>query len=155
MMQSFARDIKVLRGHSTTALCAADFAIVASGTATLEAGFIGTPMVVVYKAHPVTAWIVKRLIQIPYIALVNIVAGQQLVPELLQHQAQPQRIAAFVLESLKNPDVAQRIRTQLRTVRCILGTGGGTQRAAACVRQCIDQLALSPSSALPSPGSGS
>jgi lipid-A-disaccharide synthase len=155
VVQSFALDIKVLQGHSITALCAADFAIVASGTATLEAGFIGTPMVVVYKAHPVTAWFAKRLIQIPYIGLVNIVAGRQIVPELLQHQAQPQNIAAFALESLENPEVAQLIRTNLRTVRCVLGTGGSTQRAAACVRQYIYQKTPSPSSAPLSPETGS
>jgi lipid-A-disaccharide synthase len=139
MTRSVPLVVKTLRGQSTTALCAADFAIVASGTATLEAACIGTPMVVVYKAHPLTAWCARRLIRIPFIALVNIVAGRQVVPELLQQQAQPQRIAAYALQSLENSDVAQRIRADLRAVRHRLGTGGSTQRVAACVAEFIDQ----------------
>jgi lipid-A-disaccharide synthase len=139
MTRSVPLNVKTLQGQSTTALCAADFAIVASGTATLEAGFIGTPMVVVYKAHPLTAWVAKRLIRIPSIGLVNIVAGRQVVPELLQHEAQPHNIAACALQSLQNRGVAQRIRADLRVVRHRLGAGGSTQRAAACVTRFIDQ----------------
>lgn len=139
MTRSVPLAVKTLQGQSTTALCAADFAIVASGTATLEAAFIGTPMVVVYKTHPLTAWFARRLIRIPCIGLVNIVAGRQVVPELLQHQAQPQRMAACALQSLENRDVEQRIRADLRAVRHRLGAGGSTRRAAACVARFIDQ----------------
>ncbi len=144
MVQSFALDITVLQGQSTTALRAADFAIVASGTATLEAGVIGTPMVVVYKAHPITAWLAKRLIRIPHIGLVNIVAGRQVVPELLQHQVQPQSIAACALQSLEHPETAQCIRSDLHQLRRALGTGDSARRAAAHVGQFIY-----PASALP------
>ena len=144
MVQSFALDITVLQGQSTTALRAADFAIVASGTATLEAGVIGTPMVVVYKAHPITAWLAKRLIRIPHIGLVNIVAGRQVVPELLQHQVQPQGIAACALQSLEHPEAAQCIRSDLHQLRHALGRGDSARRAAAHVGQFIY-----PASALP------
>ena len=139
MTRSIPLPVRTLHGQSTTALCAADFAIVASGTATLEAGLIGTPMVVVYKVHPLTAWFAKRLIRIPSIGLVNIVAGRQVVPELLQHEAQPHNMAAYALQSLENRDIAQRIRMELCTIRHRLGAGGSTQRAAACVSRFLKQ----------------
>ena len=67
--------------------------MVSSGTATLEAGVIGTPMVVVYKTHPLTAVLARRLLQVPWIGLVNIVAGKQLVPELWQEQVYSPRLS--------------------------------------------------------------
>jgi lipid-A-disaccharide synthase len=135
VVRRFPLEVTVVQGQSGMALRAASFAIVASGTATLEAGFIGTPMVVVYKVHPCTAWLAKRLIRIPYIGLVNIVAGRQIVPELVQHQVQPQVMAAYALQCLEHPEEAQRIREDLRTLRHILGASDSTHRAAACVNR--------------------
>ena len=122
--------VTVLQGHSTQALCAATFAMVGSGTATLEAGVIGTPMVVVYKVHPLTAVLARRLLRVPWIGLVNIVAGKQLVPELWQEQVQPQAIAAYALRCLEHPEEMQRIRHALGVVRSALGEGDGARRAA-------------------------
>jgi lipid-A-disaccharide synthase len=127
--------LTVISGQSHTALCAAHFALVASGTATLEAGLIGTPMVVVYKMHPITAWLARRVLCIPYIGLVNIVAGRPVVPELLQEALCPQTLAALALHCLEHPEVAQYVRQELAILRHTLGTGGGAQCAAACVGQ--------------------
>ncbi len=117
------------------ALRAAHFALVASGTATLEAGLIGTPMVVVYKMHPITAWLARRVLCIPYIGLVNIVAGRPVVPELLQEALCPQTLAALALHCLEQPEVARHVRQELAILRQTLGTGEGARRAAACVGQ--------------------
>jgi lipid-A-disaccharide synthase len=125
--------VTVIRGQSHTALRAADFALVASGTATLEAGLIGTPMVVVYRLHPATAWLARRVVRIPYIGLVNIVAGRPIVPELLQEALCPQTLAALALHCLEQPEVAQYIRSELATLRQALGLRDGVRRAAACV----------------------
>jgi hypothetical protein len=105
--------LTVISGQSHTALCAAHFALVASGTATLEAGLIGTPMVIVYKMHPITAWLARRVLCIPYIGLVNIVAGRPVVPELLQEALCPQTLAALALHCLEHPEVAQYVRQEL------------------------------------------
>lgn len=133
IVQRFPVEVTVIQGQSDQALRAATFALVASGTATLEAGFLGTPMVVIYKVHPLTAFLARRLMRVPWIGLVNIVAGRQLVPELVQRQVQPQTIAAYALRCLEHPEEAQRIRSALGTLQQVLGQGGSAQRAAASV----------------------
>ena len=135
MLRHTPLPVTVIAGQSHTALRAADMALVASGTATLEAGLIGTPMVVVYKLHPVTAWLARRVLRIPYIGLVNIVAGRPMVPELLQEALCPQTLAALALHCLEHPEVAQHIRSELATLRQALGMADGARRAAACVGQ--------------------
>ena len=135
MLRHHPLPVTVIAGQSHTALRAADVALVASGTATLEAGLIGTPMVVVYKMHPVTAWLARRVLRIPYIGLVNIVAGRPMVPELLQEALCPHTLAALALHCLEHPEVAQHIRSELAALRHALGMGDGARRAAACVGQ--------------------
>jgi lipid-A-disaccharide synthase len=127
--------LTVIPGQSHTALCAAHFALVASGTATLEAGLIGTPMVIVYKMHRITAWLARRVLCIPYIGLINIVAGRPVVPELLQEALCPQTLAALALHYLEHPEIAQYVRQELALLRQRLGTGEGVGRVAACVGQ--------------------
>lgn len=125
--------VTVVQGQSTIALRAAQVALVASGTATLEAGLIGTPMVVVYKVHAVTAWLARRLLRISSVGLVNIVAGQAIVPELLQQQVHPRTLAALALKYLEDDEETQRVKRELARLHEILGPGGGAQRAAAYV----------------------
>ncbi len=125
--------LTVLPGQSQLALRAAHFAFVASGTATLEAGLIGTPLVVVYQVHWLTAWLARRVLQIPWIGLVNIVAGEKLAPELLQHEVRPAAMAALALQCLENPQEEQRLRHSLCRLTTILGEAGGARRAAAAV----------------------
>lgn len=125
--------LRLLPGHSDQALRAATFAMVASGTATLEAGFIGTPMVVVYKVHPLTAWLARRLIRIPWIGLVNIVAGASLVPELLQQQVEAHALATHAMRFLEQPTEVQRCRRRLAVLRQVLGQGDSARRAAASI----------------------
>ena len=125
--------VTVVREQSLQALSAADFALVASGTATLEAGLVGTPMVVVYKVHPVTAFLARWLIRVPYIGLVNIVAQRQIIPELVQQQVQPRTLAAYALECLEQPREAQRISRELSCLRHLLGPGNSAHRVAISV----------------------
>jgi lipid-A-disaccharide synthase len=138
MAQRFPVRLRVLPGQSAQALRAAAFAMVASGTATLEAGFIGTPMVVVYRVHPCTAFLARRLIRLPYIGLVNIVAGRQLVPELYQRQVQPHALAAYALQYLQRPEEAQHLRTALATLHQVFGQGDSARRAAASISRVLD-----------------
>jgi lipid-A-disaccharide synthase len=105
--------------------------VAASGTVTLEAAILGTPLVVVYKVHPLTYWIGKRLVRVKHVALVNLVTSQTFVPELIQHDATPERISQEVMDILGDPKRQEWMRQCLRDVRQKLGRPGASARAAA------------------------
>jgi len=109
---------------------ALDLAIVASGTATLETGLLGTPMVIIYKVAQLSWLIGKAIVKIPYIGLVNIVAGDMVVPELLQDQCTPQNIADRSLQILRDPRESERVKYQLAKVREKMGEKGTSRRVA-------------------------
>ena len=122
--------IKRVEGEAYDALAAADCAIVASGTATIEAALLGTPMVVIYRVAPVTAAILRHMIHTPFIAMVNLVAGRRVVPELIQDDFTPEAIAAQVRYLLESSDGRDAMRSALAEVRAKLGSGGAIERAA-------------------------
>src|SRR4029079_2165632 len=95
------------------ALAAADVSIVSSGTATIEAALLGAPMVVIYRVSPATAWIVKRLMRAPYIAMVNVIAEKRAVPELIQDAFEPNEIAREVEHLLASSQVRAAMKTDL------------------------------------------
>jgi lipid-A-disaccharide synthase len=94
--------LTLLFGHSHDALAAADIALVGSGTATLEAALFKTPMVIVYRQSPVTWAIMRPLLYLPYVGLPNILAGEKLVPELLQDAATPAALSAALVDLLRD-----------------------------------------------------
>lgn len=94
--------LTLLFGHSHEALAAADVALVASGTAALEAALFKTPMVIAYKQSPITWAIMRRLLYLPYVGLPNILAGEKLVPELLQDAATPAALSAALLDLVRD-----------------------------------------------------
>lgn len=96
--------IRLLFGHAQDALGAADVALVASGTATLEAALMKCPMVITYKIGGFQHWLLKKLAYLPYVGLPNVLAGRFLVPELLQDDATPEALAATLLDLLGNAD---------------------------------------------------
>ncbi len=93
-------NIKRIEGAAYDALAAADCAIVASGTATVEAALLGTPMVVIYRVAPTTAAILRRMIRTPFFSMVNLMAGRRVVPELIQDDFTPRAVAAEVRQLL-------------------------------------------------------
>lgn len=99
--------LTVLFGHSHEALAAADLALVASGTATLETALFKTPMVIAYRQSPLTWAMMRRMLYLPYIGLPNILAGERVVPEFIQDQATPGALAEALL-ALAHDGVAQR-----------------------------------------------
>jgi lipid-A-disaccharide synthase len=105
-------------------------ALCASGTATLEVGLLGTPMVVLYKLAAWSYVLAKILVRLPNFALVNLVLGREAVPELLQGEAEPERIAAEALRLLTDAAARRRQRAGLAEVRPLLGEGGASGRAA-------------------------
>jgi lipid-A-disaccharide synthase len=103
--------LTILFGHAHEAMIAADVALVASGTATLEAALLKCAMVITYTMPAATAWIMRRKAYLPYVGLPNIIAGGFIVPELLQEDAQPENLAQAMCNLLRNP----RMRSQLQT----------------------------------------
>ena len=122
--------IKVIAGKTYDVISSADLAIVASGTATLETGLLGVPMIILYKFSPFTALIARMLITPQPIGLVNIIAGKMIAPELLQQEANANRIASEALAILLNKEKKQEIIAQLQDIRIKLGEAGAARRAA-------------------------
>lgn len=110
---------------------ACEMIIAASGTVTLEAAILGTPLVVVYKVNPLTYWLGKRLVQVNHVALANIIAGETVAPELLQRDVTPERIAQESFNILSDSKRQEWIKKRLQDVHQELGTPGASDKAAA------------------------
>lgn len=121
--------LHIVSGQSREALAASNAAAVASGTATLEAALLGTPMVVVYKESSINWHILGRMITAEHYGLVNLVAGERLVTELMQNDLNGELLAAELL-ALLAPDRNQEVRRRLNEVAHRLGAGGASHRAA-------------------------
>jgi len=130
MQGVYAPEIRLVRGATYDAVAAADAAVVVSGTATLETALLGTPLIVIYKVSALSYLIGRMLISVDHIGLVNIVAGKTVAPELIQHQANPERIAAEVLAILGDADRRRIIKEELLQLREKLGRPGAARRAA-------------------------
>ncbi len=126
-------------GAAARALAAADVACLASGTATLEAALAGIPMVVVYKVRPMTYALGRLLVRVPSIALVNIIAGRRLVPELIQGAATPEAVAREAAALLDAPARRAGVEAGLAEVRSWLGPPGASSRAAAILRRMLGE----------------
>lgn len=129
--------LTLLFGHSHEALAAADLALVASGTATLEAALFKTPMVIAYRQSPVTWALMKRMLYLPYIGLPNILAGERLVPEFIQDKATPGALANALLELLQDPGMQRRQIERFREIHAVLKQNTA-QKAAAAVLAVMD-----------------
>jgi lipid-A-disaccharide synthase len=125
--------VQVVRDQASEVMAASDVLLVASGTATLQAAIIGTPMVLVYRVPWLTYWLARWFIQIPWIGLVNIIAGHCIVPELIQREATPERMSQEVSRLLTEAQAATRMRQELGKVREVLGAPGASWRAACAV----------------------
>ena len=125
-----AVNIKRIKGAAYDALAAADCVIVASGTATIEAALLGTPMVVVYRVAKTTAAILRRMVHTPFFSMVNLVAGRRVVPELIQDDFTPRAVAAEVRYLLESLETRDEMKMGLAEVRAKLGSGGAIERAA-------------------------
>jgi lipid-A-disaccharide synthase len=122
--------LQVVEDATYDALGAADVAIVSSGTATVEAALMDTPMIVIYRLAPVTAAIARWLVRTPMFAMVNLIAGKRVVPELVQKDFTPARVASEVIRLLDSPQLRSEMRGGLASVREKLGPPGAIGRAA-------------------------
>ncbi len=117
---------------------ASDVCMVASGTATLETAILNKPMVVVYKTSPLTYWLARRLIKIPYIAMANVVAGKKIIPECIQQEATGERIAQELKNIFTDEMLMTKIKSELKKVKESLGGPGAIGRAAKCILEFLD-----------------
>ncbi len=129
--------ITVLPGRAAAIMAQSRVLIVASGTATLQAALAGTPMVVVYKTGALNAFVARRLIKVTHIAMPNLIAGREVIPELLQEQATPQAVGEKALELMAEGPKRRAMMADLGEVRNKLGGPGASRRVAGLARQLI------------------
>jgi lipid-A-disaccharide synthase len=122
--------VRIVPHDRGEALATADLALSSSGTATLEAAVLDTPVVVMYRLSPATYFLAKKLVTLPYFSLVNIVADGPVVPELIQDQVTGERIVDEVRKLLE-PSRYAAVKQSLEVVRTRLGGPGASRRAAA------------------------
>jgi len=131
--------IRIVTRRNYEVMACSDFLIMASGSATLEAGLMECPMVIIYKVHPLTYFIARFFTDIRLFGLINIVAEEQVAPELLNEQVTPHNIAGEALKVLNDPEHAAAVRKRLKDVRRSLGEPGVVTRIA---RSILDSLNL-------------
>ena len=123
----------VIEGGTDAVLASADVAVLASGTVTVQAALHGCPMVVVYRVGPLTYTLGKPLVHVDTYAMVNLIAGSRVVPELIQEDFTPDAAATEALRVLTDPQHAATVKADLAAVRAKLGTAGASRRAAEAV----------------------
>jgi len=129
--------IRLVHHHTREALAASDVAAIASGTATLEAALLETPMVIVYRESPINWHVLGRLINTDHFGLVNLVAGERIVPELMQADFTGQQLAVQII-SLLGAEENDGMRKRLAEVAHHLGEGNASQRAADRIVNALD-----------------
>jgi lipid-A-disaccharide synthase len=134
-------NLTTLIGHSLEAMAAADVVLVASGTATLEAALLKRPMVITYRINRLTWWLVKRRVYLKHVGMPNILAGEMIVPELLQDEATPEKLADALVAVMRDRALRERLDVRFEEIRTMLRQN--TQETAAAA---ITPL-LAPSSA--------
>jgi lipid-A-disaccharide synthase len=129
--------MKIVVNHTYNALAAADAAIVSSGTATIEAALLDAPMVVIYRVTPLTALLAKPLVRTSFFSMVNLIADQPVVPELIQRDFTPDRVSQEVVRLLNDDTARAAQRAGLALVRERLGPPGAVERAAYAILQLV------------------
>lgn len=123
-------DAKVVEGKTYDCMECADFCLVCSGTATLETAIMGKPFVIIYRMNLLNYLLYRPQVKLPYIGMVNIVAGKKIIPEFVQFRARPKKIAPEVLRILGDQKELQKITSNLNSVKSSLGEPGAASRAA-------------------------
>ena len=138
-IKEFGLSVVLCENQSYEFLRACDFVLTASGTATLETAIMQKPMLVIYKVSLLNWLIARPLIRLPFIGLVNVVAGKKIVPEFIQYRAQPALIVKAAMEILGNQEEITKIKTELKKVYKSLGNPGASQRAAQIILNLVNQ----------------
>lgn len=129
--------VAVKVGSTYEVLSRSKLAITASGTATLECAIIGVPLIIVYKISSLSWVFARAVVDIPYIGLVNLVAGKEIAPEFVQSKASPMKIVPVIKRLLE--DESKDMEKELNKVRKMLGEKGASRRAAEIVAECLQE----------------
>lgn len=132
------KDVKLVAGHTHDLQNAADVILTASGTATLETALMLTPMVVIYRLKLLSYQIFRRMVKIEHVAMANLIAGEEVVPELLQNDARPDNIVTELNRILDSPEDRRRMVEGLTLIRKKLGGQGASLRAARLLLETIN-----------------
>ena len=137
-IEEFGNDleIRIITENRYDVMGNCDAAVAASGTVTLELAVLGVPMVVVYRISPLTYWLGRQLVKVPFFSLVNLIAENEVVPELLQDEVNPERISSE-LEQMLFTDKREDVVAGLARVNKLLGSEGASERAAAVALQML------------------
>lgn len=130
--------LRTVSNSTHNALRHSDAAVIASGTATVEAALCETPMVVVYRVATLTWWLGRMMVNVPFYSMVNLLAGKAVVKELIQHDFTAVKVAAEIAQLLDHPDAREKMRRELRGIKPRLGSGGAIQKAADGVLRELD-----------------
>jgi len=134
--------IRVVKGQTYDAIAASDLILAASGTVTLEAAILGTPMVVTYKVSPITCLLGKCLIKVHFASLVNLVAGRRVVTEIIQRDVTPERLSREALSLLRDDAGRENMIKDLKEVKNALGGSGAAERAADLAMELISGMSV-------------
>ena len=133
--------VVVVEGETNSVLAASDVVLTASGTATVQTALHDKPMVIVYRLSPMTYRLGRRLVTVGAIGMVNLIAGEKIVPELVQGSFTPEAVAREAISMLTDPGRAARIRERLGCVRARLGGPGASRRAAEAILRLVRERA--------------
>jgi lipid-A-disaccharide synthase len=136
-VKTVATGIAIVEGDTNTVLASADVALTASGTATVQTALHDTPMIIVYRLSPMTYRLGKRLVNVSTVGMVNLIAGEMIVPELIQDAFTPDAVAREAVSMLTDPARAAKIREGLARVRAKLGGAGASRRAAESILELV------------------
>lgn len=125
--------VKIVQADPFVMIALCDLVLCASGTATLMVGLMEKPMVIMYRAHPVTTWVGRRLMKAPFFGLVNLIAGREMVPERLQEQASERELLNLLDHLLKDPEAYLTMKADLKKLPELLGNVGALDRVAGVV----------------------
>jgi lipid-A-disaccharide synthase len=139
IIKKYGLQVKIVEGKTYDCLNCADFSLVASGTATLEAALIGNPFLIIYKMNPLNYVLYRPQVRLPYIGMVNIIAGKEIVPEFIQLRATAKNISGEVLRLLKNTAELEKMKQDLSRIKSSLGEPGASLRAAQIIVNYLDK----------------
>jgi len=135
LLDDSQKKVLLISGSFAESIRTADAAIVASGTATLQTGLALTPFVIVYKVANLSFWIAKKLAQVPYLGIVNVLAKRCIVPELLQERFTPANIAEKTAQILQDNAYRQQMLADLKAIRHQLGEAGAYTRSVSLITE--------------------
>lgn len=133
ILVNYKLPVYIFSDNTYEGLASCDFAMVASGSATLESAILEKPFVIIYRVSPLNWLFLRAIIQLPYIGLVNIIAGRKIIEEFIQFRAQPKRIADYIIEILNNPHKSAAIKEELSRIKLLLGEKGASRRSAGVI----------------------